>query len=298
MTPLLRLLAPLVAFALFLGSIATAAEPVTLPRTEQRTITAAANSDAYRILIARPAGTAPAGGWPVVYVLDGTQYFPLVSELVRILSARPEATGIVPAVVVGVGHAAAEGLDAPRRTRDYTPAGGSESGTGGADAFRRFLVDELQPMIARELPVNPARLILVGHSYGGLFVVHTLLTQPSAFAGYVALSPSIWFGDRLVLRAESGFADRLGAGSCRVFLAAGEYEQTPDPAQKTPPERVARLRANRMIDNTREFAERLAALGPERAQVEFVLFPRENHGSLAPAALPRALAFALSAPAP
>lgn len=287
------------ALTLVAAAPAVTAEPVTLPRSEQRLVTAKANGLAYRILISRPAGTAPAGGWPVIYILDGTQLFPLASELVRALSVRPEGTGVVPAIVVGVGHPPVEGLDSARRTLDYTPAGSAEPGTGGADAFLAFLTEELQPSLARELPLDPARQTLIGHSYGGLFVLHAFFQRPQAFARFVALSPSIWFGDRAVLRGEAGLPARLAAAGPRgLFVSVGEFEQAPDPARPVPPARLAKLQANRMVDNARELAGRLAALPGAPVQVAFHFLPGENHGSIVATSLPRALAFSLTPAAP
>lgn len=289
------------ALAFFAAAPAASAapEPVTLPRSEQRLVTAKANGLDYRVLISRPAGQPPAGGWPVIYILDGTQLFPLASELVRALSVRPEATGVVPAIVVGIGHPPVEGLDPARRTLDYTPAGSTEPGTGGANAFLAFLVDELQPALARELPLDPARQTLVGHSYGGLFVLHAFFQRPQAFARFVAFSPSIWFADRAVLRGEAGLPARLAAAGPRgLFVSVGEFEQAPDPARPVPPARIAKLQANRMVDNARELTERLAALPGAPVQVAFHLMPGENHGSIVAVSLPRALAFALAPVAP
>jgi len=281
---------------LTVAPVASAArEPVTLPRSEQRLVTAKSNGLDYRILISRPAGQPPATGWPVVYILDGTQLFPLASELVRALSVRPEGTGVVPAIVVGVGHPPVEGLDSTRRTLDYTPAGSTEPGTGGADAFLSFLTDELQPALARELPLDLTRQTLIGHSYGGLFVLHAFFQRPEAFTRFVALSPSIWFGERAVLRGEAALPARLAAAGPRgLFVSVGGFEQAPDPARPVPPARIAKLQANRMVDNARELTERLAALPGTPVQVAFHLMPGENHGSIVAVSLPRALAFALA----
>ncbi len=71
---------------------------------------------------------------------------------------------------------------------------------GGAADFRRFLLEELRPKIAAHIPLNPAETIVFGYWLGGLFVIDTLLVAPESFSRYFALSPSIWFGDRSILR--------------------------------------------------------------------------------------------------
>lgn len=272
---------------------------VALTGSEWRDIPSFHTKDMHRIFIHRPDAPAPKNGFPVVYVLDGNAYFPLVVQVSRLLAVRPEATGVVPVIVVGIGYPGASLHDSQRRAHDYTPVATepSATATGGADAFLRFITDELQPALAREFPIDPHNQTLLGHSYGGLFVVHTLLNRPAAFQNYIAISPSIWFADRAVLKSEAGLSDRIGQPSqpLRVFLSAGEYEQTLDPARPMPPERADKLRQNRMIDNARELASHLSALPGSPLRVQFAEYPSENHASIVPVSLPRALAFVLQA---
>lgn len=295
----LGLLCLLLPAALVCGGLAES--PVSLPRSDWRDIASASTKGVHRIFIYRPEGPAPATGFPVVYVLDGNAYFPLVTQISRLLAVRPEATGVGPVVVVGIGYPTDQLHESKRRTHDYTPiaSGTADNDTGGADAFLRFIEDELKPALARELPIDLRRQTLLGHSYGGLFVVHTLLTRPAAFQNYVAISPSLWFGDRAVLKSETGFANRLTAatGNRRVFISVGEYEQKLDPSRPMPPGRTEKLRQNRMIDNARELTARLAALPGQPLHVQFIEFPSENHASIVPVAVTRSLPWIL-APTP
>ncbi|HEX8660528.1 MAG TPA: alpha/beta hydrolase-fold protein [Brevundimonas sp.] len=93
--------------------------------------------------------------------------------------------------------------------------------SGGAERFRRFLETEVLPFVEGRFRVGPRRA-LMGESLGGLFVVDTLLVQPSLFNDYVAISPSLWWYDRLLLK---GAASRLraadGAGR-RLYLAMAD----------------------------------------------------------------------------
>ncbi|HEY0946688.1 MAG TPA: alpha/beta hydrolase-fold protein [Opitutaceae bacterium] len=295
-----RLLCLLVlpALAVAAAEPACAGAPVAIPRSAMRTLTASGSGLVYRVFVAWPDGPAPAAGFPVVYVLDGNAWFASVVETVRVLSGNMQGTGVVPAIVVSVGYPTDKPHDSARRTRDYTPAtGGGETpaGSGGADAFLAFLEQELKPAIARDWPVDPTRQTLIGHSFGGLFVVHALLTRPEAFQNYVAVSPSIWWNGCAVLANEAGLADRLmrAPGVRRVFLAAGEFEQAADPARTRSAERLATLLERRMVDNARELIERLAALPGRPLEAQFAYFPQENHGSVVPGAISRALPFVL-----
>ena len=67
-----------------------------------------------------------------------------------------------------------------------------ELGAGGAEKFIDFLSEELFPLIEEKYPTRDYR-VLIGHSYGGLFVVYALVSRPELFRAYLACSP--WFGE-------------------------------------------------------------------------------------------------------
>ncbi|MEO1082717.1 MAG: alpha/beta hydrolase-fold protein, partial [Acidobacteriota bacterium] len=107
------------------------------------------------------------------------------------------------------------------RTRDLTPPWTDPSTIedqgqraqiipdgGGADAFLRFLGDELVPHVEASYRTQPFRL-LVGHSFGGLFALHAMATQPDLFGAILSISPSLWWdGGRTVDQLETLFAER------------------------------------------------------------------------------------------
>lgn len=74
----------------------------------------------YRIITAQPTGPAPPSGYPVIYLLDGNSVFHTMVEMLRLQCHRPDKTGILPAVVVGIGYET-EGQYASDRFYDYTP---------------------------------------------------------------------------------------------------------------------------------------------------------------------------------
>jgi len=99
---------------------------------------------------------------------------------------------------------------------------------GGADAFLTFIEEELKPWIEREFKIDGTRQAIIGHSLGGLFVLHTLFTKPGAFRTYVAGSPSIHWSRRIILDEERQFASRLEHErmDVRVLLAVGELKKS------------------------------------------------------------------------
>jgi len=148
----------------------------------------------YQIWIARPATPVPANGYPVLYLLDGNAALGgLTADLLDTLARRPN-----PPVLVAVGYAGGKRLDGPGRAYDYTPTAPTsdrfrQMATGGANVFLAWLLERLEPAVARQVPLDHTRRALWGHSLGGLFVAHALLTRPDAFAQGYAASPSLWW---------------------------------------------------------------------------------------------------------
>ncbi|MEL6652512.1 MAG: alpha/beta hydrolase-fold protein, partial [Bacteroidota bacterium] len=126
-----------------------------------------------------PQGFHPdsAKSYPVIYVLDGSAHedFPHIAGLVQFLNMYE----LVPSsIVVGIAN-----VD---RYRDFTfpseDAKDRESlpTSGGADAFMRFVGEEVLPLIAERYPVNEDRM-LIGQSLGGLMATEFLMLQPDLF---------------------------------------------------------------------------------------------------------------------
>lgn len=89
------------------------------------------------------------------------------------------------------------------RERDYTPTITS-SGNGGADAFSEFIKKDLFSFMEQHFNADTSRnsRCIAGHSYGGLFTSYCFVKHPSMFGNYLALSPSLWYDEQIVLRIE------------------------------------------------------------------------------------------------
>ncbi|MEO8452318.1 MAG: alpha/beta hydrolase-fold protein, partial [Gemmatimonadota bacterium] len=125
-----------------------------------------------------PAGydSSAARKYDVVYVLDGE----MLARFLPPIAAFEESNELMPPViVVGIKNAFVPSVGQSSRERDLLPAHVEDSPlSGGADTFAKFLKDELIPFIARRYRTSGTN-ILFGHSYGGLFTVYLLLTQPT-----------------------------------------------------------------------------------------------------------------------
>ncbi|TRX73698.1 alpha/beta hydrolase [Pseudomonas mangiferae] len=288
------------------GSGATGWAPAVLPQSVQRDLPSHHTGRSYRIFVSKPSAPAPATGYPVIYVLDGNAQFPLLALQARAQEKRAAVTGQAPTLVVGIGYPI-DGLnDEQARAEDYTPPAADLSDTGdeqarrqgGADRFLAFVEDELKPLIERSYPVDRQRQTLFGHSYGGLFTLHTLFTRPQAFQTYLAISPSIWWNHRQILDEQRAFAQRLAdrPQPLRLFLGVGALEQpSPLDAGGNDPRRQ-RLDSRRMVDNVRELAATLAPLERAGLRSQLRIFPDEGHGTTALVASGRALGFAAGQP--
>lgn len=267
----------------------------------------ALNGESYRIQVFVPYGAPPAGGYPVLYVLDGNALFGTVANAVR---NRSQAGEISPAVVVGI--ASGSGSDAADRTLDFTSSDmtdheklvikdiGPNAPYGGSDRFLRVIEEEVGPHVQRITPVDRARSIIFGWSLGGLFVVHTMLTHPHAFSAYAALSPSLWRGNRAVFRELPSFKRELSSGSVppRLFLGVSSLEG--DPRSKpisgwTQEDWANEIRYVRMKSNVVDLAARLRhVLEPQSMALR--VFAGETHNSVPWTAINPVLDFTLQPP--
>ncbi len=154
-----------------------------------------------------------ARSYPVLYLLDGEYFLPAAVAAVQFLSENEYVhfaamhQPVPELIVVGIIN-----VD---RNRDFTPTHAPVQGasrfptSGSAGEFLQFLETELIPLIDSEYRTHPYRL-LSGWSLGGLFTVHTFLERPDLFSAYIAISPSLWWDNRvMVQRADS----LLSAGS-------------------------------------------------------------------------------------
>ena len=174
----------------------------------------------YRVRIAQPRGPAP-DGYPTVYFLDGNAVLMgLNPALLAKLAAAKR-----PPVLVMIGYDNDLRIDAAGRAYDYTlplPAGLKQPPrSGGADAFLQLIETRIKPAIAAKLAVDPQRQTLWGHSYGGLFVLHTLFTHPTAFQRYIAVEPSLWWGNGMILQEAQQMMARRPAPVARLQLWVG-----------------------------------------------------------------------------
>ena len=262
--------------------------PATLPWSHSYRLPSKAIGQDFLIEIAWPPVTPkPDQRFPVVYVLDGNHSFGMAAMAARALQSGPFP--LPPTLVVGLGYHFNRPRDRAQwgtlRLRDFSPcpdpllesqSPGASARCGGAGAFLDFIEQEVKPFVASSAPVDDADQTLVGASLGGLFALHTLLTRPGAFQRYVAISPAIYWADRLLLQLEAELASKADDLPATLFLAAGGLEEAHDPRQG-------------FVSNLYQLEARLRQRAYPSLDMTLRIFEGETHMSVYPGAVTRGL---------
>ncbi len=258
----------------------------------------------YRITIALPLGYSSSPGddwpfhnapekWPVVYVLDGDWYFGMVTDMIRPTAWCGSTSD---AIVVGIGYSEAKNpIEAfreffTRRDFDLTPTRDEEVATsmeqkfkrpvpnGDAGNFHKFIKHELIPFVEKTYHADPARRILVGHSYGGLFALFGLFTTPDLFNTLIIGSPTLSYGNRFTFQQEEAFAQEHRKLPANVYLYVGEFEES---------------LTNQTVTDTLRLAAILQGREYEGFSLVKHVFPDQNHCEVAAPGFQAGLKFAL-----
>jgi predicted alpha/beta superfamily hydrolase len=133
--------------------------------------------------------------YPVFYMVDAQWNFKGTSQTIQALSNN----NVIPQMIYIAIHTG------DNRNYDLLPTRNDQSKTGGgADTLIRFIKEELFPFVERNYRVSPFR-ILSGASFGGVFVMHTFLSEPNLFNAYLSASPSMWWDYRIMLKRTEEF---------------------------------------------------------------------------------------------
>lgn len=250
-------------------------DPVTLQNTVTHLIYSEQLQQHYLIDVFLPRGYQPKESeyqfpkYPVIYVLNSRPNAVMAAALRHVSEMSRE-------IIVGIDFADKDGnpVDSfSAYTRDLTPTPDDDwpqvsfGGTGGrADDFLRFIEDEVKPFINETYTINRNNMTLVGHSFGGLFALHVLLTNSDAFHRYVIASPSLWWDDAVLFETEESYAEIHDHMDKNVFISVGEREFASGPQG--------------MIENTENMVQKLESRNYPDLQLTFRTFEDETHESV------------------
>ncbi len=227
-----------------------------LPQSDRHEIHSAALGATRPFMVSVPSGyERSATRYPVLYVLDGPSHFYYVIDQVRYLAGQGRAPQMIVVAIPNTDD----------RTRDLTPPSETENAqtgfptAGGADRFLTFLADELIPHIDSTYRTDDFR-VLVGHSFGGLFAAHTILTRPEVFRGYIAISPTLWWNRKTLVDRLASHAETWTGPKVWLYLTSGSFEAD-------------------ILNSVTQLTGKLKSASPQ-FWWRFKYMPKENHGSI------------------
>ncbi|MCS6283744.1 MAG: alpha/beta hydrolase, partial [Dolichospermum sp.] len=166
--------------------------------------------------------------YPTLVFVDGNFYFPMMSAIFH----QYENAGLLePFIVVAVGYKSFKTMDS-LRIRDYLFPKALPSdelnADGGGQHFYDYITKELLPKIDSDFRTDKADRTLLGHSFGGYFVLYSLFhqstNQTDDFKSFISASPTLWYNDFYLNK----LPDQLSTTekNLGLFLSVGELEDS------------------------------------------------------------------------
>jgi predicted alpha/beta superfamily hydrolase len=215
--------------------------------------------------------------YPVLYLLDGDGHFSSVVGMIQQLSQINGNTVFPEMIVVGIPNT--------DRTRDLTPThvtGGPYvdsnfvKTSGGGENFISFIEHELMPHIDSVQPTAPYK-VLVGHSFGGLTAIYTLIHHPDLFNAYLAIDPSMWWDKQKLLKETDIALANKNFSKQKLFL--GIANTMPD-GMDTIKVRKDTSETTFHIRSILSLADELRTHKNSGLKWNYRYYPEDNHGSV------------------
>jgi predicted alpha/beta superfamily hydrolase len=211
--------------------------------------------------------------YPVLYLLDGPDHFHALTGMLKNLGQN----SLVPKMVV----VAIPNTD---RTRDLTPTHvdhmlGDSSfvrTSGGGDKFLEFMEKELIPYVEEKYPVTSYRTF-VGHSFGGLTAVYALLSFPHLFSNYVAIDPSMWWDDWLLVKETEALLEGTSLEGRALFVGVAN---TMEEGMKIDRVKQDTARSSDHIRSILSFIEKLENKQDSPLGFGWEYYEDDDHGSV------------------
>ncbi len=179
------------------------------------------------LIIYLPPGyhAQPHRQFPVLFLHDGQNLFDGATSFIPGMDWHVGHTAdqyiyegrVEPLIIVGIYNAGKQ------RLQEYTPTRMPRLGGGRASRYARFLIEEVRPFLEYNYRIlgGMENTGIGGSSLGGLVSLFLGLRMPNVFGKIAALSPSVWWNQRVILRfAEAAPVDPRP----RVWLDIGTRE--------------------------------------------------------------------------
>jgi uncharacterized protein len=214
--------------------------------------------------------TAVPHRYAVLYLLDGDAHFHSVSGLAQILGTGVNGTYAIPEmIVVAIPNTNRMRDMSPTRVEtgfDGRPAPGLNA-SGGMGRFLTFLRTELIPHVDRQYRTLPYR-VFVGHSLGGITAINALYTMPEVFNAYVAIDPSLWWDNTLLLRQARAWIGGARLEGRALYVAQANTMSAQDTT------------ANVHFDAIGRFDAVMRAHNTSGLRYAFRYYDQDDHGSV------------------
>ena len=248
---LLRLLLLLIVLLIEAQSAEATPKPVEIPRTQVIPLENSVTGGLYELYVKLPEGyifessdsensaskdnTSHAHQpalkhYPVIYTTDADWHMDLLSGTTEFLLPEVIIVGIswqrnMPSNVdYGDSRAYAS------RFRDYSFTSHSKPDVqekyqfGKAEAFLRFIQQDVMPKVEKQYRVAPNANAYLGYSMGAGFGAYVLLEAPNTFTHYLLGSPSLSENSLVALKELTAKRVKQQVENANVFVSIGELE--------------------------------------------------------------------------
>lgn len=158
------------------------------------------------VIVYLPPGydAEPSRQYPALYLHDGQNLFDGTTSFIPGMDWHVGQTAdqciqegrVEPLIIVGIYNAGKQ------RLGEYTPTRAPKLGGGRANRYAKFLLQEVSPFVKGNYRVREGaeNTGIGGSSLGGLVSLYLGLREPRSFGKIAALSPSVWWNERVILR--------------------------------------------------------------------------------------------------
>lgn len=205
--------------------------------------------------------------YPVIYVLDGKDQFQALVAVIEHLSGE----NLMPKMIV-------VGILQDDRLAELTFGKDMEfpDAEGKGEQFLDYIEKELIPHIDAKFRSAPYRTF-VGHSVGGLTVVHTLVHRPQLFNSYISLEGALWWNKHHVVKEAKNVLGQPSYEGKTLFIAMANHLETKPSLQQVRKDKSSDtelIRANlELIDDFAKHKGTALRLGQQ-------YYPDDSHSSL------------------
>jgi uncharacterized protein len=182
----------------------------------------------YELVVSLPASykNSPSKRYPILYYTDAQWDAPLLSSIYLDLvfdKAVPEF------VMVGITYSGVNPNYTALRTKDLTPTKDKSfvRDSGDGEEFLKFIKEDIIPKVESEYRIDKSQRTIAGWSFGGLFALYAMYSEPELFKRCIAVSPAIPWDNEYISQLDDKFFKANKKFSARLFISYGQNESAP-----------------------------------------------------------------------